>query len=54
MIPRTRKQLEDGVLTLQDLVDGLKDEAEVAASQEYKDATVILQQVETAWQAEKK
>lgn len=52
MIPRTRKQLQDGVVALQDLVDGLKDDAEVAASQEYRDAVAILQKVEADWKAE--
>ncbi|WOO77698.1 Tubulin-folding cofactor A [Vanrija pseudolonga] len=52
MIPRTRKQLEEGLVALQDLVGALHSDAAVAASQEYKDAFSVVQQVEAAWKGE--
>lgn len=52
MIPRTRKQLEEAMVALEDLVNALHSEADVAATQEFKDAFSIVQQVETAWKGE--
>ncbi|TXT13289.1 hypothetical protein VHUM_00656 [Vanrija humicola] len=52
MIPRTRKQLEEGLVALQDLVSALQADADVSATQEYQDAAGIVQQVEAAWKGE--
>jgi hypothetical protein len=53
MIPRTRASLETGLIALQDLVDALSADADVAATNEYKDAAAIVSEVEAAWKAEK-
>jgi hypothetical protein len=53
MIPRTRKQLEETLLALQDLLDGLKGEEAVVETAEYKDAAAAVQKVEEAWAADK-
>jgi len=52
MIPRTRASLETALVALQDLVDALHADTAVAATQEYRDAFSIVQQVETAWKSE--
>lgn len=52
MIPRTRKQLEAGLVELQDLVEALHADAATAQSQEFKDAFSIVQQVEAAWKGD--
>lgn len=49
MIPRTRKQLEEAFVGLQDLVAALAEDKAVAGSQEYGDAVAIVEQVEKAW-----
>ncbi|BEI86426.1 hypothetical protein CcaverHIS002_0607130 [Cutaneotrichosporon cavernicola] len=43
MIPRTRKQLEDALVALQDLVAALAEDKAVAGSQEYQDAVAAVE-----------
>ncbi|KAL7423201.1 hypothetical protein Q5752_002501 [Cryptotrichosporon argae] len=52
MVPRTRRALEEAVVVLDDLLDGLKPDADVAASAEYTDAFSLVQQVQAAWKAD--
>lgn len=42
MIPRTRKQLEEALVALQDLVAVLGDDKAIAGSLEYQDAVAAV------------
>lgn len=52
MIPRTRKQLEEALVGLQDLVAALGEDKAIAGSQEYADAVASVGRVEAAWAEE--
>ncbi|WWC70616.1 uncharacterized protein I206_104567 [Kwoniella pini CBS 10737] len=52
MVPRTRKQLEEAVQSLDDLVTALQGEESISSSQEYKNAAAQLKEVENALQAQ--
>ncbi|CAK9784337.1 co-chaperone [Cutaneotrichosporon oleaginosum] len=48
MIPRTRKQLEEALVALQDLIAALEEDKAVAGSQEYQEAVAAAEAVQAA------
>ncbi|KAI9631879.1 co-chaperone [Dioszegia hungarica] len=48
MIPRTKKSLDEAVVALEDLVDGMSSDETITATQEYKDAAEQLKVVKQA------
>ncbi|WVQ80547.1 hypothetical protein IAT38_002652 [Cryptococcus sp. DSM 104549] len=52
MVPKTRQALQDAYQALEDLVGALASEEAVANTDEYRQASSQLQEVEAAWNAE--
>ncbi|ODN77578.1 hypothetical protein L202_04746 [Cryptococcus amylolentus CBS 6039] len=52
MVPHTRRSLEEAFNALSDLVNALGEDGSVSATQEFRDAFSILQQVEVDWKSE--
>jgi hypothetical protein len=46
MIPRTRKQLQDALVALQDLIAAVGEDKAVAGSQEYQEAVAAAEAVD--------
>ncbi|WWC88815.1 uncharacterized protein L201_003728 [Kwoniella dendrophila CBS 6074] len=51
MVPRTRKQLEEAVQSLDDLINALQAEESISSTAELKDASDQLKHIESAWQS---